>query len=517
MGCDCFREKGPLSNESESASGSVRPNHQSHLSSSKSLPTPQESGISNQAGGTYKRTSKTISQPARESQALSTYSVKLRPIRIAAEGLERWYDAERVITAELKTAQVKESHKKCWIQRLALKIDKKTQEKNDLRVETLRHLDHPNVLKMLDVLQDRDHCYATYEATEGRSAQDLNDRVGGISEQWASTIMRQVFAAVRHCHANRLILGSFSLKHVLFTETPTESCTFVKVLIPEGDKPGALSGYTAPELKSNEHSGPENDIWSCGVILSALLAGEFMLQEQPRSGTSQEFKGAYLRWQKVSKEVKSLALSMLNRNYRKRATLEMCLQHPWLAVSPGQPALTPSLRTALRNMSSIKPISSLKKELLRLALNLVVSNEDLKTATEAFRELDTDLDGTVSEEELRAQLSRLLSGKQAQAALAALTLSAVFSADRKLVYSEFLLWACHQTLSSNANVDCLFRILDNSHDKRVTPGEVRAMLCLVSGDRADCNAWTVLMHEIGKVQEEPMTPAELRAFIQTDK
>lgn len=525
MGCDCFRDKGPLSNESGNAYSSgpaVPPNQESqlNLSASRSVPMPKESESTNQAGSHYKkakRASQVMSQATRESQVLPRNGVKLRPIRVAAEGLARWYDAERVITAELTTAQVKESHKKCWIQMCVLKVDKQNQDKNEQRAETLRHLDHPNVLKILDVFQDRNHCYATYEATEGRSAEDLTERIGGINEQWASTIMRQVFAAIRHCHTNGLVLGSLSLKHVLFTETPAESCTFVKVLIPNGDKLEVSSGYVAPELKKKQYFGPANDIWSCGIIISALLAGEFMLQEQSKSGASQEFKGAYLKWQRVNKEVKSLALSMLNRNYQKRATLDMCLQHPWLAASPCKPVLTPSLRTVLRNMSSIKPVSPLKKELLRLILNLVVPNEDLKTATEAFRELDADLDGVVSEAELQTQLTRLFSGKQAQTALAALTNSAVFSADRTLVYSEFLLSVCQQTLSSKANVDCLFRILDNSRDQRVTAGEVRAMLCLESGDSVDYNAWTVLMHEIGKTHEEPVTSTELRALILTDR
>jgi Ca2+-binding EF-hand superfamily protein len=249
--------------------------------------------------------------------------------------------------------------------------------------------------------------------------------------------------------------------------------------------------------------------------MSALLAGEFMLRENSKSGVSQEFKGAYLKWQKVSKEAKSLALSMLARNYQKRPTLEVCLQHPWLAVAPSRPALTLSLRTTLRSMSCITPASPLKKELLRLILNLVVSNEDLKVAIEAFRELDTDLDGAVSETELQTQLARLFPEKQAQTALTAISNTAAFSADHKLDYSEFLLCACHEILSSNANIESLFRLLDKSKDKRVTAGEVRAMLCLEQSDSADCNAWTVLTQEIGKAREEPVTCADLRAFIQT--
>lgn len=519
MGCHCFRDKEPLGHSLGSdnvpATGSALIQESNpNLSSIQNVPVPEECepGVTALSFGKGKTSSPKRSQP-NGTLSIGRDRVKLRDIRVTVGGLASCYEVERVVTTELTSAEVKVTQKKCWVQKCAVKTGKKDQCKSNLHAETLRHLDHPNILKVLDMLQDQNHCYAVYETTEGRSAEELAERTGGINEQWASTIMRQVLAAVRHCNSKGLVLESLSLKHVLFIETPTESCTLVKLLVP--DKLGALTGYAAPELKSKAYQGPANDVWSCGVIMSALLAGEFMLRENSKSGVSQEFKGAYLKWQKVSEEAKSLALSMLARNYQKRPTLEACLQHLWLAVSPSRPALTLSLRTTLRSMSCITPASPLKKELLRLILNLVVSNEDLKVAIEAFRELDTDLDGAVSETELQTQLARLFPEKQAQTALTALSNAAAFSTDHKLVYSEFLLCACHETLSSNANIESLFRLLDKSKDKRVTAGEVRAIFCLEQSDSADCNAWTVLMQEIGKAREEPVTCANLRAFIQT--
>jgi serine/threonine protein kinase len=140
--------------------------------------------------------------------------VKLRDIRVAVGGLASCYEVERAVTTELMSAEMKATQKKCWVQKCAVKTGKKDQCKSNLHAETLRHLDHPSVLRVLDMLQDQNNCYAVYEATEGHSAEELAERTGGINEHWASTIMRQVLAAVRHCNSKGLVLESLSLKHV---------------------------------------------------------------------------------------------------------------------------------------------------------------------------------------------------------------------------------------------------------------------------------------------------------------
>ena len=309
------------------------------------------------------------------------------------------------------------------------------------------------------------------------------------------------------------MLGALSLKHVLFTAEPTEHCTRVKLLLPQEEEAQYRTGYMAPEVKNKTYSGPANDLWNCGVMISALLAGEFMLRKKPEA--AKDLKGAYLKWQRVSKEAKSLTLSLLCKNYQSRPSLEACLQHPWLAVSAPTPSLTPSIRTALRHFSGIKPMSSLKRALLRLMVNLVVSYADTQAAQEAFKELDTDLDGAVSEEELQAHLVRLFPEQQAQSALTAITSAGVFSQDRKLMYSQFLLWASsHQVLCTPSNTASLFRLLDKSHDKKVTAGEVNPVLCLEQEDTKEGSAWSVLMQEMGKAREETVTLAEFCSFLQ---
>jgi hypothetical protein len=285
---------------------------------------------------------------------------------------------------------------------------------------------------MLSLLQDGSHLYAVYEATEGRTAEELIVDTGGISERWAAAIMRQVLAALKHCHSKGLTIKSLSPQHLHFAESPTEECTCVQLLI-------SLEDYSEDALQ--EGTGQDKCLLSCGMMLSTLVTGKVSLNKQHKAAVSKQFTSAYDKWQGVSEGAKSFTSALMGKSTRKRPALEQCLQHPWIAALQ-KPTLTHSLRTALRNLTKLQPTTSFKKALTQFMLNFVLSPEDLKDVRQAFKELDTNLEGIVSEEELRAQVFRLFPQEQAHTTLAAISSIATLSAGQSLSYSEFLMWAC---------------------------------------------------------------------------
>jgi Ca2+-binding EF-hand superfamily protein len=153
------------------------------------------------------------------------------------------------------------------------------------------------------------------------------------------------------------------------------------------------------------------------------------------------------------------------------------------------------VRKALRNLSQATPPSALKKALLQLTLNLVLPSEDLKEALEAFRELDTELKGSVSETQLRAPIFRLFPDTQAQDALTAI---ASIAQDHQLTYSEFLLGAACPT---NHHFLKTFHILDREKDGTITGKELREFLSVPLGNSFDLHPWRVLISAISHSTE----------------
>ena len=255
-----------------------------------------------------------------QAERKSTRSVSegsLSDYKFDGASFGNWVQAQHRITRE-----------KCWIRIYELKGGKSDGE-TEKRLRLMRSLNHYNVLKMRDLFRSEGRFYAVYETTEGGNAEELAAHLGGLSEKWTAALMRQVMQALSYCHSHGLTLKTLSAKHVLFAKSPTEDCTYVKLLIPVGEEDEG-SSCMAPELKANTYIGPANDLWSSGMLLCTLLAGECVLVKMQASFISKEFRLAYKKWQKMSKEAKALALSLISADVNKRPPLEECLQHSWM-------------------------------------------------------------------------------------------------------------------------------------------------------------------------------------------
>lgn len=84
------------------------------------------------------------------------------------------------------------------------------------------------------------------------------------------------------------------------------------------------ANYASPEILSGKlYAGPEVDIWSCGVILYALLCGTLPFDEEHIPTLFRKIKsGVFKVPEYLNKIVVSLIQHMLNVDPIKRATIE---------------------------------------------------------------------------------------------------------------------------------------------------------------------------------------------------
>ncbi|KAG1346202.1 SNF1-related protein kinase catalytic subunit alpha KIN10 [Cocos nucifera] len=89
--------------------------------------------------------------------------------------------------------------------------------------------------------------------------------------------------------------------------------------------------YAAPEVLSRKHyAGPEVDVWSCGVILYALLCGRLPFDDENLSNLHKKITaGMYTFSFGLSASARDLISRMLVVDPMKRITIPEIRQHPW--------------------------------------------------------------------------------------------------------------------------------------------------------------------------------------------
>lgn len=166
------------------------------------------------------------------------------------------------------------------VERMALP---KEQRKQLLfEVEMLKQMvgltqDHPNILKIYEVIKDDRYYHIVTEILTGG---ELFDRIStGIrySERTIAEYMRQILSAVSYCHGKGIIHRDLKPENLIFEDGSDNaqlkvidfgaSCTHQEVTC-------GLVGtayYVAPEVVKSKSYDEKCDIWSCGVILYMLL------------------------------------------------------------------------------------------------------------------------------------------------------------------------------------------------------------------------------------------------------
>ncbi|EEB06637.1 CAMK/CAMKL/CHK1 protein kinase Chk1 [Schizosaccharomyces japonicus yFS275] len=139
--------------------------------------------------------------------------------------------------------------------------------------------------------------------------------------------------------------------------------------------------YAAPEILG-QYDGAKVDVWSCGIILFALLLGTTPWDAAYDNSEEYVFfrdcneRPSYHPWNQLSPGAYSLIMGMLRHNPQKRYSVQRVLQHPWLHTNI-------SFRSSSGACSD--PIALASRLMLKLRIDLNVSaipTETTKTRIE---------------------------------------------------------------------------------------------------------------------------------------
>ncbi len=148
----------------------------------------------------------------------------------------------------------------------------------------LAALDHPNIVRVLDVAEEDGRPWMVFEAAPYRFPhRPLSDAVrndGPLRPEQAAQVGLQVLAAVREAHTAGMLHRDIKPGSILLGPGNRVLLADFGMVIAGGSPPltapEALGGsplYMAPERASGEPATPAADLWSLGAALYAAVEG----------------------------------------------------------------------------------------------------------------------------------------------------------------------------------------------------------------------------------------------------
>jgi BR serine/threonine kinase len=253
-------------------------------------------------------------------------------------------------------------------QKVAIKILRKDmltrnpllRRKVEREIAVMKLMDHPNVLRLYDVLQSTRYLYLILEyAPNGEMFHYLRQE-GRLDAKRAFNFFRQVINGLEYCHQRLICHRDLKPENLLL-----DSNLNVKIadfgmanMMREGDFLETSCGsphYASPEVvRGDRYNGMFSDVWSSGVVLFALLFGRLPFDDKENNLQRILLKVRKAEYQfpkevTVDPDARDLIQMMLRGDPEQRIKIAEIKRHPWWVRMNEQ--LTPEQRAYGRSTS----------------------------------------------------------------------------------------------------------------------------------------------------------------------
>ncbi|KAF8346592.1 CAMK/CAMKL/Kin4 protein kinase [Amanita rubescens] len=184
-----------------------------------------------------------------------------------------------------------------WGEEVAVKLIRRGNVDSALRmskiereIEVLRILKHPNIVRLYDVIETDKYIGIILEYASGGELFDHILAHRYLRERDAAKLFSQLISGVWYIHQKKIVHRDLKLENLLLDRNRNVIITdfgFANRFEHRADDLMQTSCgspcYAAPELVISEglYVGSAVDIWSCGVILYAMLAGYLPFDDDP--------------------------------------------------------------------------------------------------------------------------------------------------------------------------------------------------------------------------------------------
>ncbi|CAD8090222.1 unnamed protein product [Paramecium sonneborni] len=218
-------------------------------------------------------------------------------------------------------------------------------------ISIIRKVNHPNVIKLYEILESESCVYLVMEYVKGGELYDYIIKKKYLPENIAVRYFQQLVFATEYLHSQNIIHRDLKPENLLLDENrqlkiADFGLSYLSQTKGEYLKTACGSPcYAAPEmLVGKTYEGTKSDIWSCGIILFAMLCGYLPFEHE---NTQQLYelikKSDFEKPEHLSKHALDLLIKILIKDPNRRYNFDQIKQHPFFQLHASIPTKNLSL------------------------------------------------------------------------------------------------------------------------------------------------------------------------------
>ncbi|CAK83286.1 unnamed protein product (macronuclear) [Paramecium tetraurelia] len=365
------------------------------------------------------------------------------------------------------------------------KIFKEDEENLLNEVTILKQLDHPNIVKLYELFQDKSSYYLITEYLEGGELLQRISEYKTFTEKIAAEFLKQILSAVMYCHERKIVHRDLKPENILL-ESIKQGAN-LKIIdfgtsrrIQENQfltKKLGTPYYIAPEVLKKKYN-EKCDVWSCGVILYQMLSGKLPFDGQQDEILSKIDIGYYdfpsEHWSGISDQAISLIKKMMEKEPNKRITAKQAYEDPWIQHNVHIAKID---ARQLKNLQSFYSKNKVRTALMQFITTQVMTNQEKEELITLFKSIDKNGDGLLSKEELLAVYSQQYDPLKAQQMVEEVFEKVDINKTGAVDFTAFVSAACQQEKMLNKiKLEQTFKIFDINGDGQISKDELQEIM-----------------------------------------
>lgn len=297
-------------------------------------------------------------------------------------------------------------------------------------IEILKSIDHPNIVKIIELYSTPEYYYLITELCQGGQIFNQFEKYCPFDEFHAAYIMYQLFLAVHYCHLKKIVHRDIKPQNILIDKVNNNGYFIIKVidfgtakLFKKDKLQKTLTGspyYIAPEVLNGSYN-EKCDLWSCGVLLYTLMTGKLPFIGEDANEVFEKIKeGKYdiniKEFDKLSSEAKDLIRQLLILDPEKRISLTNVFKHRFFVNKKMKEYVCglskEKILSCLKNIKDYKSEFALQTTVLAFLVHNFTHHIAVKDVNNFFNVFDYQIeqaDGKLTRQEVIRGLAKFMS------------------------------------------------------------------------------------------------------------